>query len=131
MYAGGVNFTSFLFMNVYRIYISLLFVVCKKGENIFISLCLLIFFCCLTKRRKFLVYDPFVDLFWHNGGIDCFLNLCLYPFVDDWQKWGEIFVFYMHVYLFYMHVYLCFPLASNAYMSINVYWYQEHCIVYA
>jgi len=41
------------------------------------------------------------------------------PFVDDWQKGGEIFVFYMHVYL-------CFSLVSSAYMSIDVNWYQEH-----
>jgi len=42
----------------------------------------------------------------------------LYPFVDDWQKGGEVFVFYMHVYL-------CSPLISSAYLSIDVNWYQR------
>ena len=55
---------------------------------------------------------------------------CFYPFVDDWQKGGEEFEFYMHICVFayslhlmyrslvYMHIYACVMFHFN--------WYQEH-----
>ena len=80
MYAGGVNFTSFFFMNVYRIYVSLVFILCKKkGENIF--LCPFVDFCCLTK-----------------GGENFFLSLFL-PLCWCIDKKGEKYLsLYMHAY---------------------------------
>ena len=122
MYARGVNFMSLLFMNVYRIYI------------------LLVWF---DQKEK--------NWFW----------VCLCPFVDDWQKWGEKFesfiyaylcmiflfytkrkksilrVLYMHIYVIYMHVYffnwyqsiyVLFSIGIRAYMLICVICFMHHWI---
>jgi len=73
MYAGGVNFTSFLFMNIFRISIYI-FIVCfiwKGGEHFF-NAPLLIFVVWQKGGEFFFVYAPLLIFFEKNGGVDCF-----------------------------------------------------------
>jgi len=60
MYAGGVNFTSFLFMNVYRIYLSFMFD-----------------FCCLTTRKRNFWFIPLCWWLTKRGRNICVSYACL------------------------------------------------------
>ena len=80
MYAGGVNFTSLFFMNVYRIYIFLLFDLFsppllmndkKREKYLMIYICFISFSCFITKRRRrflgrrIFALCMFISLFMH------------------------------------------------------------------
>ena len=109
MYAGGANFTSLFFMNVYRIYISLLF-------DLFSPLC----WWFDKKGKRYLIYI-------------CMIYICM--FID--KKGGEIFDGVYFIFLFYnkkeekdfcfMHVYL---LVYAFIYLFSLMHFIEHLIVY-
>ena len=71
MYAGGVNFTSLLFMNVYRIYLIIL--ICQKEGKDFLKFC----FC------------PFVDDWQKKGEWFWVYMHCLESLYAYLEKGGE------------------------------------------
>ena len=101
MYAGGVNFMSLLFMNVYSIYTFIVLIYAKREKNIVYSLyCLYPFVDELTKRgRDILEFD-----------ICMFVHIC--------------FCFYMHMCLNL----LSFTIGTKSIFCW--YWYQEHLLLF-
>ena len=101
MYAGGANFTSLFFMNVYRTYISLLFDsfsplfddLTKKGRGIWFIYAWFIYACLLTKKGE--------NIWW-------FIYACLlFHFLVLLTKRGKrIFDLCMFIFSFFMHIYL-------------------------
>ena len=117
MYAGGVNFTSILFMNVYLIYF--LFDLTKRGRNFFLSLFMplcwwfdkkgeriLEFYICMFK------YLEIGDLYMHGYFLFTFpigikSMFLLFPcFIYELTKRGEksFETLYVHVYVFLNYI---------------------------
>ena len=86
MYTGGVNFTSLLFMNVYRIYITLLFDLTKRRRRFFLRVYLCPFVDELTKRG---------EVFWS------FIYACCISFSCFIQKGGKDFWDFTYACLFF------------------------------
>ena len=142
MYAGRVNFTSLLFMYVYRIYLSLLFVLYKKGENIFMSLCLLILLFDKKEEKIVFVYlCPVVDFILTKWGSRLFLSLCL-PLCWWIDKKGErnleiyicMFSLCMFTFVYFYHWYIDFTIDIRAidimyvYLCMFMHIYIEHSL---
>ena len=99
MYAGGANFTSLFFMNIYRIYIFVwsVFAPCwwfdKKGEKYFgVYICKFISFPCFIQKEGegFWEFMHIMFLFMQNGEknfwslcmfISLFMHICLFDFM--------------------------------------------------
>ena len=116
MYAVGANFTSLLFVNVYRIYILLVWFD-EKGENYFwVYLC------------------SFVDDLTIRGReIWSFIYACLciiFLFHTKREK-RNLRVLYMHVYVIYMHIYFFFNWYQSIYVlfSIGIKAYMLICVI--
>ena len=105
MYAGGVNFTSLLFMNVYRIYILLVWFD-KKGENCF-WVYLWPFVDDLTKRGREIWSFIYACLF--------FIYMHVYFISLFYTKRGEAFWEFIYACLFFqlVSVHICFVHAKS------------------
>ena len=113
MYAGGVNFTSLLFMNVYRIYILYVIHMCRGRFTSSLIHCILCFMwlgsshlfsykCMYTEGVNFTsllfmnVYHIYISLLF---------DLFFAPLLMNWQKREEEFGEFIYACLFYFLVY--------------------------
>ena len=104
MYAGGVNFTSLFFMNVYRIYISLLF-------DLFSPLC---WWFDKKGERNFGVY---ICMYASSFSFPCFI-----------QKWGEGFWSFIYAcFLVYAYMF-CLYKKRRSIWRVYLYFIPHLCI---
>jgi len=89
----------------------------KRGRSILLFLYFAYCFCFINNKNFYILiifqlvsWFTYIDIFF---GRICFIAY-LDPFVDDWQKGGEVFKF------------ICIFIQEHSLVSLIFYWYQEH-----
>ena len=126
MYVGGINFTSLLFMNVYRIYILLVWFDQKEENYFWVYLCPFVddwqkggekfgvlfmhvyaWFSCFIQKRRKEFWEFYICIF--MSFIWCLSFICMFIFFN-----------------LYQNIYILFSIIISAYMCLLFYAYIEY-----